>query len=133
RPARACPRSSTISAAASASPRDCCRCRTIRCARGCTPPKAGSIFRIISCGCAARRSSIDSNSPAPAMPGRSLDYSRHSLTRNFLDAYIADEEDAAAVAGLDVPVVLTRTLMQSLADREALARAVLAATERVRK
>ena len=53
--------------------------------------------------------------------------------RDFLDLYIADEEDAAAVAGLDMPVVLTRTLMQSLADREALARAVLAAAERVRK
>src|ERR1700719_2913612 len=53
--------------------------------------------------------------------------------RDFLDLYIADEEDAAAVAGLDVPVVLTQTLMQSLADREGLARAVLAAADRVRK
>src|SRR5205807_3666015 len=44
--------------------------------------------------------------------------------RDFLDLYIADEEDAAAVAGLDLPVVLTHTLMQSLADREALARTV---------
>ena len=41
--------------------------------------------------------------------------------RDFLDLYIADEEDAAAVAGLDMPMVLARTLMQSLADREALA------------
>ena len=53
--------------------------------------------------------------------------------RDFLDLYIADEEDAAAVAGLEMPVVLTRTLMQSLADREALARTVLAAAERIRK
>jgi LPPG:FO 2-phospho-L-lactate transferase len=53
--------------------------------------------------------------------------------RDFLDAYIADEEDAAAVACLDIPVVLTRTLMQSLADREALARTILAATDRVQK
>ena len=53
--------------------------------------------------------------------------------RDILDLYIADEEDAAAVAGLDVPVVLARTLMQSLADREALARTVIAAAERVRK
>jgi LPPG:FO 2-phospho-L-lactate transferase len=53
--------------------------------------------------------------------------------RDFLDAYIADEEDAAAVAGLDIPVVLTRTLMQSLADREALAHAVLAAVDRLGK
>jgi len=52
--------------------------------------------------------------------------------RDFLDLYIADEEDAAAV-GLDIPVVLTRTLMQSLADRDALARTVLAAADRVLK
>jgi LPPG:FO 2-phospho-L-lactate transferase len=53
--------------------------------------------------------------------------------RDFLDVYVADETDAAAVAGLDIPVVLTRTLMQSLADREALAHAVLNAADRVRK
>src|SRR5262249_11993944 len=53
--------------------------------------------------------------------------------RDFLDLYVADEEDAAAVADLDIPVVLTRTLMQSLADRDALARAVLAAANRVKK
>jgi LPPG:FO 2-phospho-L-lactate transferase len=53
--------------------------------------------------------------------------------RDFLDAYIADEEDSAAVADLDIPVVLARTLMQSLADREALAHTVLAAADRVRK
>jgi LPPG:FO 2-phospho-L-lactate transferase len=53
--------------------------------------------------------------------------------RDFLDAYIADEEDAATIAGLDIPVVLTRTLMQSLADREALARTVLAAADQLRK
>ena len=52
---------------------------------------------------------------------------------DILDLYIADEKDAGAVAGLDVPVVLARTLMQSLADREALARTVIAAAERVRK
>jgi LPPG:FO 2-phospho-L-lactate transferase len=51
----------------------------------------------------------------------------------LLDLYIADEEDAASVAGLDVPVVLARTLMYSLADREALARTVIAAAERVHK
>jgi LPPG:FO 2-phospho-L-lactate transferase len=53
--------------------------------------------------------------------------------RDFLDLYIADEEDAAAVACLDIPVVLTHTLMQSLAGREALARTVLTAADRVRK
>ena len=53
--------------------------------------------------------------------------------RDVLDLYIADEDDAAAVAGLDIPVVLTHTLMQSLADREALARTILAAADRVTK
>ena len=53
--------------------------------------------------------------------------------RDFLDLYIADEEDAVAVADLDIQVVLARTLMQSLADREALARTVLAAADRVTK
>ena len=53
--------------------------------------------------------------------------------RDFLDLYVADEADAPAVADLDIPVVLTRTLMQSLEDREALARTVLAAADRVRK
>jgi LPPG:FO 2-phospho-L-lactate transferase len=52
---------------------------------------------------------------------------------DILDLYIADEADAAAVARLDVPVVLARTLMLSLADREALARTVIAAAERVGK
>ncbi len=52
---------------------------------------------------------------------------------DILDLYIADEEDAASVAGLDVPVVLARTLMLSLGDREALARTVIAAAERVGK
>ena len=53
--------------------------------------------------------------------------------RDFLDLYIADEQDAAAVADLDLPVVQTRTLMQTLADREALAGVVLTAADRVRK
>jgi LPPG:FO 2-phospho-L-lactate transferase len=53
--------------------------------------------------------------------------------RDFLDVYVADEADAASVADLDFPVVLARTLMQSLADREALARTVLAAADRVQK
>ena len=53
--------------------------------------------------------------------------------RDLLDVYVADEEDAAAVAGLDIPVELARTLMRSVEDREALARTVLAAADRVRK
>jgi LPPG:FO 2-phospho-L-lactate transferase len=50
---------------------------------------------------------------------------------DLIDVYVADDEDADAVSRLDVPVVLTRTLMTNLAEREALARAVLAAPERV--
>ena len=61
------------------------------------------------------------------LPVDAGDPARHY--RDFLDLYVADEADAAAVAGLDLPVVLTRTLMHNLADREALARAVLAAAD----
>jgi LPPG:FO 2-phospho-L-lactate transferase len=50
---------------------------------------------------------------------------------DLIDVYVADDEDADAVSRLDVPVVLTRTLMTNLAEREALARAVLAAPERI--
>jgi LPPG:FO 2-phospho-L-lactate transferase len=53
--------------------------------------------------------------------------------RDFLDLYVADEADAAAVAGLDIAVVLARTLMVSLDDRDRLARTVLVAADRVRK
>ena len=53
--------------------------------------------------------------------------------RDIVDVYVADEADAAAVDGLDIPVVLARTLMVSLDDREALARTVLAAADRPRK
>jgi len=52
--------------------------------------------------------------------------------RDFLDAYIADEVDRDAVARLDLPVALTRTLMITLDDREALARAVLDTADRLR-
>lgn len=44
---------------------------------------------------------------------------------NFIDGFIADDTDKGAVAGLDVPVALTQTLMRSLSDRIALARFVL--------
>jgi LPPG:FO 2-phospho-L-lactate transferase len=65
------------------------------------------------------------------LPVEAATVARHY--RDFLDLYIADEEDAAALAGIEVPVVLAPTLMQTLADREALARTVIAAAERVRK
>jgi LPPG:FO 2-phospho-L-lactate transferase len=53
-----------------------------------------------------------------------------SVARHYgdlLDHYVIDEADAGAVTGLDLPLTVTRTLMETLADREALARAVLAA------
>ena len=53
--------------------------------------------------------------------------------RDFLDIYIADEADRDAVAGLDLPIVFAPTLMVTLEDREALARAVLTTADRARK
>ncbi len=53
-----------------------------------------------------------------------------SVARHYgdiLDHYVVDEADADAAGGLGLPVTATRTLMESMADREALARAVLAA------
>ena len=52
---------------------------------------------------------------------------------DIIDVYVADEADAAGVGGLDMPVVLARTLMVSLVVRAALARTVLAAADRARK
>ncbi|HEV2301728.1 MAG TPA: 2-phospho-L-lactate transferase [Stellaceae bacterium] len=58
-----------------------------------------------------------------------------SVARHYgdiLDCYVADEEDAGSLQDLAVPVSVTRALMLSLADREALARHVLRAAERAR-
>ncbi len=44
---------------------------------------------------------------------------------DILDHYVIDEADRSAAADLDVPFTATRTLMETLADREALARVVL--------
>ena len=49
---------------------------------------------------------------------------------DILDLYVADETDADELCDLGLPVALTRTLMLSLEDREALARAVLDAAAR---
>jgi LPPG:FO 2-phospho-L-lactate transferase len=49
---------------------------------------------------------------------------------DILDIYIADELDADAVAELGMPVIVTRTFMQTLEDRDALARTVIAAAGR---
>ena len=49
---------------------------------------------------------------------------------DILDLFVADEADADIVAELEIPVILTRTLMVTLEDRDALARGVLAAAAR---
>jgi LPPG:FO 2-phospho-L-lactate transferase len=53
-----------------------------------------------------------------------------SVARHYgdiLDHYVIDETDLGSLAGLDLPVTATRTLMETIDDREALARVVLAA------
>jgi LPPG:FO 2-phospho-L-lactate transferase len=52
---------------------------------------------------------------------------------DLLDGYVVDRADASHAQELDVPVVITSTLMLSLADREALARDVLGHAERLAK
>jgi LPPG:FO 2-phospho-L-lactate transferase len=49
---------------------------------------------------------------------------------DILDLYIADEADASELSGLDIPVRVANTLMLTLADRDALATAVLTAARR---
>jgi LPPG:FO 2-phospho-L-lactate transferase len=51
--------------------------------------------------------------------------------RDFLDIYIADETDADI--DLDLPMAFAQTLMVTPEDREALARSVLAAADRLRR
>jgi LPPG:FO 2-phospho-L-lactate transferase len=49
---------------------------------------------------------------------------------DIIDTFIAEETDANEVEDLGIPVRLARTLMSTIEDREALARAVLAAAGR---
>jgi LPPG:FO 2-phospho-L-lactate transferase len=49
----------------------------------------------------------------------------------LIDGYVMDDADSHMAAMLDLPVETTRTLMQSLDDRVALARAVLALADRI--
>jgi LPPG:FO 2-phospho-L-lactate transferase len=51
---------------------------------------------------------------------------------NLLDGFVLDEQDAALDGTLDVPTVVTRTVMVSLEDRIALARATLEVIDAVR-
>ncbi len=73
--------------------------------------------------------------PTAKMMGElGLPLSAAAVARHYgalLDCYIVDERDSAAAAELEVPVVAAKILMTSLAEREALARAVLAAADAV--
>src|SRR5499433_585303 len=53
--------------------------------------------------------------------------------RDLLDAYVLDRADAAAAGELGIPVTLAHTLMTTLADREELARHVLASADAAAK
>ena len=53
--------------------------------------------------------------------------------RDLLDAYVLDHADAVAAAELGIPVTLAHTLMTTLADREELARHVLASADAAAK
>src|SRR5499433_842005 len=53
--------------------------------------------------------------------------------QDLLDAYVVDRADAAGVAELGIPVTLAHTLMATLADREELARRVLASADAAAK
>jgi LPPG:FO 2-phospho-L-lactate transferase len=53
------------------------------------------------------------------------------LYDGLIDVFVADEEDARHLAGSPAEIVFTRTLMSSLADREGLAHAVLAAADAI--
>ena len=50
---------------------------------------------------------------------------------DLLDAYVVDHRDAADCRGLDLDIVPTKALMESLADRETLARIVLETADRI--
>jgi LPPG:FO 2-phospho-L-lactate transferase len=70
---------------------------------------------------------------AKIMAELGLPISAAAVARHYadiLDVYVADEADAHEVAELGVPVVLTCTLMQTLEDRDALAKTVMAAAVR---
>jgi LPPG:FO 2-phospho-L-lactate transferase len=53
--------------------------------------------------------------------------------RDFIDAYLIDEADAADTVALDVPVMIAPIVMRTLEDRDRLARIVLATADRVRR
>ncbi len=65
---------------------------------------------------------------AKIMAELGLEVGAASVARHYgdiLDHYVVDEADMAAASGLDLPLIMTRTLMETIADREALARVIL--------
>jgi LPPG:FO 2-phospho-L-lactate transferase len=70
---------------------------------------------------------------AKLMAELGLPVSAAAVVRHYadiLDIYIADDADTDELAELEVPAILTRTLMMTLEDRDALARVVLRAADR---
>ena len=65
---------------------------------------------------------------AKIMAELGLEVAAASVARHYgdiLDHYVIDEADATAMADFDLPLTATRTLMETLLDREALAKVVL--------
>ncbi len=50
---------------------------------------------------------------------------------DILTHFVIDEADAGAIDGFDAPIIATRTLMETMADRAALARVVLAVAKSI--
>src|SRR6185312_7646809 len=72
---------------------------------------------------------------AKMMQELGMDVSAAAVARRYgdlIDCYVVDHADVAAAAAFDVKVVPATALMVTLADREALARVVLAAADDVR-
>jgi LPPG:FO 2-phospho-L-lactate transferase len=73
---------------------------------------------------------------AKMMSELGLEVSAMAVARRYqdlLDAYVLDRADAADVAELGIPATLAHTLMATLADREDLARHVLASADALAK
>ena len=65
------------------------------------------------------------------LPVSAVEVARHY--RDFLDGIVLDEVDAPLAPALDMPFTLAKTLMRTLADREALARGVLDFADRLQE
>ncbi len=71
---------------------------------------------------------------AKMMQELGCDASAAAVARRYgdlLDGYVVDHADADTAATLDIPVIAANALMQNIEDREALARTVLMAADRI--